>query len=115
VTPKAIELEKKAWDRFKAESNLDRSHTAYEIIYLMKDLIEKSGIENTPESLASDRRKLRDALAKVRSFEGMIGPISIHAEDHQTKPREAEKELFLLQVKSGKWTTLHTPPGFQPR
>ena len=80
VTPEAIELERKSWDRYGAESNLDRSHTAYEIIYLVKDLIERSSIENTEESLATDRRKLRDALAGVRSFEGMIGPISINPE-----------------------------------
>jgi branched-chain amino acid transport system substrate-binding protein len=115
VTAKAIELEKKAWDRYKAESNLDRSHTAYEIIYLVKDLIEKSSIENTEESLAADRRKLRDALAAVRKFDGMIGPIVINPEDHPTKPREAEKELFLLQVKEGRWTTLLSPPGFETR
>jgi len=113
VNPKAIELEKKAWERFQAESNLDRSHTAYEIFYLVKDLVEKSGIENTEQSLASDRRKLRDALAGTRKFEGMIGPITIHPEDHPTKPREAEKELFLLQVKGGKWVTLYSPPGFR--
>jgi branched-chain amino acid transport system substrate-binding protein len=115
VTPKAIELEKKAWDRYKAESNLDRSHTAYEIIYLVKDLVEKSGIENTPESLLADRRKLRDAIAALRSFNGMIGPIAINPETHPTKPREAEKELFLLQVKGGQWTTLLSPPGFQTK
>jgi len=114
VTPKAVALEKKAWDLYKAESNLDRSHTAYEIIYLVKDLIEKTGIENTPESLAADRRKLRDALAAVRSFNGMIGPIAINPETHPTKPREAEKELFLLQVKGGQWTVVHSPPGFNP-
>jgi hypothetical protein len=56
---------------------------------------------------------LRDALAQVRSFEGMIGPIKINAEDHPAKPREAEKELFLLQVKGGKWAILVAPPGFQ--
>jgi branched-chain amino acid transport system substrate-binding protein len=115
VTAKAIELEIKAWDRYKAESNLDRSHTAYEIIYLVKDLIENSSIENTEESLPADRRKLRDALAAVRKFDGMIGPIVINPEDHPTKPREAEKELFLLQVKDGRWTTLLSPPGFQTR
>jgi len=115
VTPKAVALEKKAWELYKAESNLDRSHTAYEIIYLMKGLIEKAGIENTPESLAADRRKLRDALAAVRSFDGMIGPIAINPETHPTKPREAEKELFLLQVKGGQWATLHSPPGFQAK
>jgi branched-chain amino acid transport system substrate-binding protein len=113
VTPKAIELEDKAWKRYKAEGNLDRSHTAYEILYLVKDLVEKIGIENTEQSLASDRRKLRDALAKVRTFQGMIGPIAINGEDHPTKPREAEKELFLLQVRGGKWTTIHSPPGFK--
>jgi branched-chain amino acid transport system substrate-binding protein len=113
VTPKAIELEKKAWNLYKAESNLDRSHTAYEIIYLIKSVIEKSTIENTEDSLATDRRKLRDALAAVRSFDGIIGPISINPENHPTKPREAEKELFLLQVKDGQWTTLLSPAGFQ--
>jgi branched-chain amino acid transport system substrate-binding protein len=115
VTSKAIELEKKAWDRYKAESNLDRSHTAYEIIYLVKGLIENSNIENTEDSLPADRRKLRDALAAVRSFDGMIGPIAINPEDHPSKPREAEKELFLLQVQGGNWKTLHSPPGFQAR
>jgi branched-chain amino acid transport system substrate-binding protein len=115
VTPRAVELEKKAWGLYKAESNLDRSHTAYEIIYLVKSLVEKSSIGNTPESLAADRRKLRDALAAVRSFNGMIGPIAINPETHPTKPREAEKELFLLQVKGGQWTTLHSPPGFQSK
>jgi branched-chain amino acid transport system substrate-binding protein len=113
VTPKAVELEKKAWDRFKAEANLDRSHTAYEIIYLVKRLIEGLDIQNTPESLLSDRRKLRDALAKVTSFEGMIGPIKINPESDPQKPREAEKELFLLQVKAGQWTVLHSPPSFR--
>jgi branched-chain amino acid transport system substrate-binding protein len=113
VTPKAIELEKKAWNLYKAESNLDRSHTAYEIIYLVKSVIEKSTIENTEESLVADRRKLRDALAAVRTFDGTIGPISINPENHPTKPREAEKELFLLQVKNGQWTTLVSPAGFQ--
>ncbi len=112
VTPQAIELERKAWERYGTESNLDRSHTAYEIIYLIKDLIENSNIENTEESLATDRRKLRDTLADVRSFEGLIGPISINPENHPTKPREAEKELFLLQVRRGQWEILLSPPGF---
>jgi len=99
----------------RANADIYRSHTAYEIIYLVKDLIERSSIENTEETPATDRRKLRDAIAGVRSFEGMIGPISINPENHPTKPREAEKELFLLQVRSGQWTTLLSPPGFPSR
>jgi len=112
VTQRAIELDSKAWERYGTQSNLDRSHTAYEIIYLVKDLIEQSSIENTEESLAADRRKLRDAIAGVRSFEGMIGPISINPENHPIKPREAEKELFLLELRGGQWTVLVSPQGF---
>ena len=115
VTPDAIELEQKAWDRYGTESNLDRSHTAYEVIYLVKELIESSDIKNTEESLASDRRKLRDAIAGVRSFEGLIGRISINPETHPTKPREAEKELFLLQIRGGRWEVLLSPPGYSSR
>ncbi len=115
VTQRAIELDSKAWERYGTQANLDRSHTAYEIIYLVKDLIEQSTIENTEESLAADRRKLRDAIAGVRSFEGMIGPISINPEDHPIKPREAEKELFLLELRDGQWTVLVSPPGFESR
>ena len=112
VTPKAKELEKKAWDRYKAESNLDRSHTAYEILYLVKDLIEKSDIKNTEATLLEDRRKLRDALAKVGTFQGVLGPISLNSDSHPTKPREAEKGLFLLQVRNGQWVPISSPPGF---
>jgi hypothetical protein len=36
------------------------------------------GARRTEESLPADRRKLRDALAAVRKFDGMIGPIVIN-------------------------------------
>jgi len=112
VTQKAKELEKKAWARYKAESNLDRSHTAYEILYLVKDLIEKSDMRNTEASLLEDRRKLRDALGKVGVFQGVLGPITLNPDNHPTKPREAEKGLFLLQVKNGQWVPISSPAGF---
>jgi branched-chain amino acid transport system substrate-binding protein len=113
VTARAKELDRKAWDRFKAEANLDRSHTAYEVVHLMKDIIEKAGIKNTEESLLEDRRKVRDTLGKLGTFQGLIGPITINPEDHPTKPREAEKPIFLLQVKGGEWTVLAAPAGFK--
>jgi branched-chain amino acid transport system substrate-binding protein len=115
ITPKAKELEKKAWDRYKAESNLDRSHTAYEILYLVKNLIEKSDIKNTEATLLEDRRKLRDALAKVGTFQGVLGPITLNSDSHSTKPREAEKGLFLLQVRNGQWVPISSPPSFATR
>lgn len=113
VTARAKELDRKAWDRFKAEANLDRSHTAYEIVHLMKDVVEKAGIKNTEESLLEDRRKVRDALGKLGTFQGMIGPITINAEDHPTKPREAEKPIFILQVKGAQWTVVEAPAAFK--
>ena len=101
VTPKAIELEKKAWNLYKAESNLDRSHTAYEIIYLVKSVIEKSTIENTEELLAADRRKLRDALAAIRTFDGMIGPIPINPEIIRPNLARPRRNCFFFRSKAG--------------
>lgn len=55
-------------DEYKKRHNQDISLFAvngHEAIYLLKDALEKSGIKNTPESLADDRRKFRDAFAKA--------------------------------------------------
>lgn len=54
-------------DEYKKRHTQDISLFAvngHEAIYLVKDALEKSGIKNTPESLADDRRKFRDAFAK---------------------------------------------------
>ena len=49
------------------------TYLAYEGMYLMKHVIETAGVKNTPETLAEDRRKVRDALAALADWENPMG------------------------------------------
>jgi branched-chain amino acid transport system substrate-binding protein len=69
----------------------------YEAIYLFKAAIEASGIKNTPETLQEDRKKFRDALAKVQIK-------SITSEDVRfDEDGDAIKKGFLMTIKDGRY------------
>ena len=112
ITARAKQLADKAWDKYKADSNI-HSVPAYENVHLIKGLIEKAAIKNTEESLLEDRRKVRDLLAKVGTFQGVIGKITMRPEDDPVKPRDVDKDMLLVQVKSAKWTVFWAPPHLQ--
>jgi branched-chain amino acid transport system substrate-binding protein len=109
ITARAKQIADKAWDKYKADSNI-HSVPAYENVHLIKGLIEKAGIKNTEESLLQDRRQVRDLLAKVGTFQGVIGKITLLPEDHPVKPRDVDKDMILVQVKNAKWTVFWAPP-----
>jgi ABC-type branched-subunit amino acid transport system substrate-binding protein len=88
---------------------------AYENVHLVKSLIEKAGIKNTEESLLDDRRKVRDQLAAVGSFQGVLGKITMRPESDSVKPRDVDKDMLLVQIKSSKWTVFWAPPSLQPK
>ena len=109
ITARAKQIADKAWDKYKADSNI-HSVPAYENVHLVKGLIEKAGLKNTEESLLEDRRKVRDLLAKIGTFQGVIGKITMHPEDDPVKPRDVDKDMLLVQVKNAKWTVFWAPP-----
>ena len=49
------------------------TYLGYEGMYLMKWVIENAGIRNTPETLAEDRRKVRDTLAGLTEWVNPMG------------------------------------------
>ncbi len=71
--------------------------TGYEAGYLIKDAIERSGIKNTPDTLAADRKKFRDALATT-STTSPIGQKATFTAD-----RETPKPGVNLIVKNGQF------------
>jgi branched-chain amino acid transport system substrate-binding protein len=109
ITARARQLADKAWDKYRADSNI-HSVPAYENVHLVKGLIEQAAIKNTEASLLEDRRKVRDLLAKVGTFEGVIGRITLRPEDDAVKPRDVDKDMLLVQVKGAKWTVFWAPP-----
>jgi len=51
---------------------------AYDTIYALKDVIEKSGVTNKPGDLASDREKVRAGFAALRGWDGVSGEITMN-------------------------------------
>lgn len=69
----------------------------YEAIYLIKDAIESGDIRNTPESLAEDREKFRDAFANA-SITSVTGE-----EIRFNENRETPKRGVILYIKDGQF------------
>lgn len=73
-------------------------------------MVDKAGIDNQSQTLLADRRKVRDALAKLGTFQGLIGPIKMNGDDDPVKPRDVNKAVILVQAKGGEWTVWWQPP-----
>lgn len=94
-----------AFERTKKHGGLLDLHAAgsYENIFILKEVIEKEGILGKPETVTQDRRKLRDALAKLTETWGLLGTLK------RTADREAVKPFVFVEAKSGQWTVRHNP------
>jgi branched-chain amino acid transport system substrate-binding protein len=77
---------------------------AWEILYAIKDVIERQGIVPTSTSVQADRRKLRDGLAQTGTIRGVLGRIL------RRPDRESLKPFVLVQAKGAEWTVVFTPP-----
>ena len=75
--------------------------TGYEAGYLIKEAIERAGIKNMPDTLAADRKKVRDALAATSITSPIGQKVTFNAD------RETPKPGVNLIVKNGQfvlWT-----------
>ena len=69
----------------------------YEAGYLIKDALERSGVKNAPDTLAADRKKVRDALATTAITSPIGARVAFNAD------RETPKAGVLLIAKDGKF------------
>lgn len=79
------------------------SASAWENIIILRDVIEAAGIEGTPDSLESDRRKIRDGLAALTEVNGLLG------QNKRMPDGEAVKPYVFVNAESGSWEVLHNP------
>ena len=56
-----------------------------------------------PDTLAADRRKIRDGLANLKTTKGLLGTIK------RTADGEAIKPYVYVHAASGQWAVLHDP------
>jgi branched-chain amino acid transport system substrate-binding protein len=101
VTPKAKAAAKAAAE-FGGSADL-HSAAAWEIIMILKGVIEKSGVMAKADTVQADRRKIRDGLASLKTTEGLLGTIKRTAEGEAIKP------YVYVHAQNGQWAVLHNP------
>ncbi|MDJ0947787.1 MAG: ABC transporter substrate-binding protein [Alphaproteobacteria bacterium] len=79
------------------------SAAAWEIMMVLKGVIETSGVTAKPDTVQDDRRKIRDGLAALKETEGLLGTIQRTAEGEAIKP------YVYVHAKGGSWAVLHDP------
>jgi branched-chain amino acid transport system substrate-binding protein len=80
------------------------SAAAYEIMFILKDVIESQGVVGTAETLEADRRKMRDGIDALTETKGLLGTVGREA-------REAIKPFVFVQAQDNNWELLHNPGG----
>lgn len=79
------------------------SAAAYEIMFILKDVIEAQKVIARPDTVAEDRKKMRSGLAALKTTMGLLGPVG------RTDDREAIKPFLFVHAKSNAWKVLHDP------
>ena len=76
----------------------------YEGIMIVKQAIERAGIKNRPETLAADRRKVRDQLAAIRDYKSFAGmTLNMNAN------RDIVRPTYLVKITGGDFKLYWTP------
>ena len=88
-------------EKFGGSADL-HSAAAYEIMFVLKDVIEKQKIMAKPDTVQADRNKMREGLAALTETNGLLGKIG-------RKDREAIKPYLYVHAKGGSWVVLHKP------
>jgi branched-chain amino acid transport system substrate-binding protein len=78
---------------------------AYDIVYLLKQVVEKVGASGDPAKLPQERTAIRDALKTVR-FSGVTGDSTCFDAE-----RDAQLPGFVVEIKDLKWNLFDSWPA----
>lgn len=101
VTPEA-KATAAAAAKHKGSADL-HSAAAWEIVMVLKDVMETQGIMAKPDTVQEDRHKIRDGLAALKETKGLLGTIK------RTEEGEAIKPYVYVHAENGEWTVLFDP------
>jgi len=102
VTPEAQRVAKIVATKYKGNVDL-HSAAVYENMYVLKQIIETSGVEAKPGTVQQDRRRIREGLAKVKELQGLLGKVT------RTDDRESVKPYVFAIAKNSDWAVLYDP------
>ena len=102
VTPEAKRVAKVVAERYKGNVDI-HSAAVFENMQVLKQVIETSGVEAKPGTVAQDRRRIRDGLAKIKEFDGLLGKVQ------RLDDRESQKPYVFAIAKTSDWAVLFDP------
>ncbi len=79
------------------------SAAVWEVMTVLVQALENTDVQLKPETLASDRRKIRDYVARVGKWDGLLGIISSKNIDPGKHDGDVSKPWLLAQAQSGTW------------
>lgn len=95
--PKVRKFVAKVQEKYKKKPNQFHAQ-AYDALWIIAEAIKKAGVtESTPEN----RVKIRDAMYTISNFPGVSGTHTF-----RTGKGDAEKSVFILTIKDGKYALL---------
>ncbi len=99
--PIAQEFVKMVQEKYKVRCPDHDFSQAYETAQLVKLALSKANLKLTEESLAEDRRAIRDALASIKDYHGLAsGPINFCA-DPTPQCRDGNRTGILVEYTKG--------------
>jgi branched-chain amino acid transport system substrate-binding protein len=70
---------------------------AYDTTYILKKIIEETGVTNTPGDLQKDRGRIRKGMEQLKNYSGLTGVTTM------TKSGDVTKKILILVAKNGKF------------
>lgn len=108
VNDKAAAVSRTVAEKYRGFVDL-HSASVYENLMLLADVLGPAGVVGKPDTVAQDRRRIRDQLEKVAEFPGLLGKIRFR----QDLGGEVDKAWLVAEVRDGKFAVQWTPPEYK--
>jgi branched-chain amino acid transport system substrate-binding protein len=79
------------------------SAAVWEVMTVLVQALESTDVQLKPETLAADRRKIRDYVANVGTWKGLLGTVVSNNEGSATHDGDVSKPWLLAQAKGSEW------------
>jgi branched-chain amino acid transport system substrate-binding protein len=79
------------------------SAAVWEVMTVLVQALESTDVQLKPETLAADRRKIRDYVANVGTWKGLLGTVVSNNEGSATHDGDVSKPWLLAQAKGPEW------------
>ncbi len=101
VNPEAVRIAKKVAE-YGGFMDI-HSAAVWEVMTVVLQALENTDIQLRPDTLASDRRKLRDYIAKVGKWDGLLGIIVSKNREPEFHDGDVSKPWLLAEAQGGEW------------